>query len=99
MFVWYRNAEVCLAYLADVDTTHDIGRFTKSEWFERDWTLQELLAPNTVVFLTESWQVIGNKGALFHKYSAPGRVCATKNVIRPERLRLHAYAWPLRHNP
>lgn len=69
MFDWYRNAEVCLAYLVDVNSAEVRTAFTKSEWFERGWTLQELLAPKTVVFLTESWQVIGNKGAFFHKYS------------------------------
>lgn len=70
MFDWYRKAEVCLAYLVDADSdTAQGGRlFEKSEWFERGWTLQELLAPKTVVFLSKSWEVIGNKGASFHNY-------------------------------
>ncbi|KAK6436813.1 hypothetical protein LTR95_006993 [Oleoguttula sp. CCFEE 5521] len=62
MFRWYRNAELCLAYLADVERVGDDGSFEKSEWFERGWTLQELLAPRTVVFVTRGWQVIGYKG-------------------------------------
>jgi len=69
MFKWYRNAELCLAYLADVDTIDDTTRFKQSEWFKRGWTLQELLAPRTVVFLTKSWKVIGNKGASSHGYN------------------------------
>ncbi|GIZ48200.1 hypothetical protein CKM354_001127000 [Cercospora kikuchii] len=63
MFRWYRDAELCLAYLGDVKTVGDIDSFRRSVWFTRGWTLQELLAPQTVVFLTEQWEVIGNKGA------------------------------------
>ena len=62
MFDWYRNAELCIAYLADVERTDDKSSFDRSEWFERGWTLQELLAPRTVVFVTKAWQVIGHKG-------------------------------------
>ena len=62
MYKWYHNAEVCLAYLADVKTSSDLKGFMQSEWFRRGWTLQELLAPRTVVFLTEGWEVIGHKG-------------------------------------
>lgn len=35
IFKWYRNVEVCLAYLTDVDTVGDQQSFQKSEWFER----------------------------------------------------------------
>jgi hypothetical protein len=62
MFKWYSNAEVCLAYLADVEAVDDVERFERSEWFRRGWTLQELVAPWTVVFLTKGWEVIGYKG-------------------------------------
>jgi hypothetical protein len=61
MFEWYRDADICLAYLRDVPEAQD-DSFERSEWFERGWTLQELLAPRTVVFLTRTWEVIGNKG-------------------------------------
>ncbi|OQN98003.1 hypothetical protein B0A48_16308 [Cryoendolithus antarcticus] len=63
MFDWYHNAEVCLAYLADVETAEDVSGFEKSAWFKRGWTLQELLAPQIVVFVTADWQVIGHKGS------------------------------------
>ncbi|KAK3615213.1 hypothetical protein LTR22_027516 [Elasticomyces elasticus] len=62
MFRWYHNAELCLVYLADVETAKDESRFEKSEWFERGWTLQELLAPRMVLFVTKEWHVIGHKG-------------------------------------
>lgn len=62
MFEWYHHAKLCLAYLVDVDTSKDLSSFEKSEWFKRGWTLQELIAPHTVVFVSKGWQVIGYKG-------------------------------------
>ena len=62
MFRWYSNAEVCLAYLADVTNEKDEREFRHSKWFSRGWTLQELVAPTTVVFLSASWELIGHKG-------------------------------------
>lgn len=62
MFRWYRDAEVCLAFLYDVSTGDDLSGFERSNWFERGWTLQELLAPSTVIFLAKEWQLIGHKG-------------------------------------
>jgi len=64
MFRWYRDAELCLAYLADVENIEDKRSLEKSEWFKRGWTLQELLAPRTVIFVTRDWYVIGSKGGL-----------------------------------
>ncbi|USW54031.1 Putative heterokaryon incompatibility [Septoria linicola] len=63
MFDWYRNAALCIAYLADVEHASDEGEFAQSEWFKRGWTLQELLAPRLIVFVTQTWHVIGNRGA------------------------------------
>jgi hypothetical protein len=51
MYRWYRNTEVCYAYLANVDTLDDEGlAFQKSRLFTRGWTLQELFAPRRVEF-------------------------------------------------
>ena len=60
MFRWYRNAERCYAYLQDVTegSAVDIG---SSVWFSRGWTLQELLAPSQVLFLSHGWRAIGVK--------------------------------------
>lgn len=63
MFKWYRDAEICIARLSGTTQRSDIGQ---DEWFCRGWTLQELLAPRLVVFLTKDWEVIGNKGSSFH---------------------------------
>jgi ankyrin repeat domain-containing protein 50 len=62
MFRWYSNAEVCLAYLADVSNAENEREFRVSEWFYRGWTLQELLVPQVVVFLSASWDLIGHRG-------------------------------------
>jgi hypothetical protein len=69
MFRWYRDAQVCYAYLCDWppnpnETTHrSAGRnqVACSEWFTRGWTLQELLAPAAVVFLDRDWRPCGNR--------------------------------------
>ena len=62
MFRWYCNAEVCFVFLKDVDAVDNKPALERSEWFSRGWTLQELLAPRLVIFLTNQWQVIGHKG-------------------------------------
>ena len=54
MFSWYRRSALTVVYLADVS---DGGVLTSSEWFERGWTLQELLAPRTLLFFTQQWAI------------------------------------------
>ncbi|EIW54397.1 HET-domain-containing protein, partial [Trametes versicolor FP-101664 SS1] len=57
MFQWYKQADVCYAYLADA--VH--SPFRRSIWHTRGWTLQELIAPEVVVFLSPDWKVLGDK--------------------------------------
>jgi hypothetical protein len=70
MFTWYARAKVCYVYLADVlqfDPLHgnqDTGSFVGSRWFERGWTLQELIAPRNLSFYTGDWVLIGDKNEL-----------------------------------
>ncbi|KAI0820307.1 heterokaryon incompatibility protein-domain-containing protein [Trametes gibbosa] len=68
MFDWYSLAEVCYVYLADVsDTDNPHGRasqFRWSRWFTRGWTLQELIVPWGIVFLSKEWRMIGTKASL-----------------------------------
>ncbi|KIK22877.1 hypothetical protein PISMIDRAFT_101532, partial [Pisolithus microcarpus 441] len=73
MYRWYRNAQVCYAYLNDVDKPFfpiekNDSKFDKSngwpEWFVRGWTLQELIAPKQVEFFNEHWMPIGDKWPL-----------------------------------
>lgn len=37
--------------------------FFNSQWFRRGWTLQELVAPNNVVFFSRDWEEIGSKSS------------------------------------
>lgn len=64
-FSWYQGAQVCYAYLSDVtwSPTGDSrrSRFTQSRWFTRGWTLQELLAPQTLIFYDAHWFPLGSK--------------------------------------
>ena len=69
MYQWYRKAEFCIAYLADISVFKDETemkrrQFDQSEWFKRGWTLQELLAPREVVFYDKSWESIGTRTTL-----------------------------------
>ncbi|KAF5520388.1 Vegetative incompatibility protein HET-E-1 [Colletotrichum aenigma] len=64
MYRWYRNARFCIAYLSDVEaatlselSTHD-SNFRRSRWFTRGWTLQELVAPKTVMFYAKDWSYL-----------------------------------------
>ena len=43
--------------------------FRRSRWFSRGWTLQELIAPNQVLFCTSAWRILGSKGELAQKLS------------------------------
>ena len=65
MYAWYEAATICYAFLSDVSADEDPrekeSSFRKSEWFARGWTLQELLAPAFVIFLSAKWVPIGTK--------------------------------------
>lgn len=64
MFVWYRQAVWCVAYLADTfswDIDNGYRRVEHSGWFERGWTLQELVAPKAVMFFSSDWDILGYK--------------------------------------
>ena len=68
MYNWYRDAHVCYTFLADVPSDEDVrakgSMFRRSRWFKRCWTLQELIAPIVVVFLSQTWEDIGTKDVL-----------------------------------
>ena len=68
MYQWYARSDVCYAFLPDVPAEEDHrsegSRFRSSRWFKRGWTLQELIAPVEVVFLSQDWKFIGSKESL-----------------------------------
>ncbi|KAI0140670.1 heterokaryon incompatibility protein-domain-containing protein [Pestalotiopsis sp. NC0098] len=73
MYRWYEESVVCFAFLSDVSTTEDIAEeeseLSKSKWFTRGWTLQELLAPKNVIFLSSSWAELGTRAELSRRLS------------------------------
>lgn len=67
MYNWYSHADKCYVYLPDVPTKQGQeweAAFQKSEWFERGWTLQELIAPRIVKFFSIDGQILGDKQSL-----------------------------------
>ncbi|KAL9612605.1 MAG: hypothetical protein Q9167_002811 [Letrouitia subvulpina] len=77
MFRWYENADKCYVYLSDVSVRisgHGISvppsptewgtAFKKSRWFCRGWTLQELIAPESVHFYSREGCYLGSKKQL-----------------------------------
>ena len=67
MYTWYANADVCFAFLEDVSDSDDPelpdSAFKRSKWFTRGWTLQELIAPLDVVFISVNWTPLCSKCA------------------------------------
>ncbi|EIW51940.1 uncharacterized protein TRAVEDRAFT_136475, partial [Trametes versicolor FP-101664 SS1] len=65
MYDWFRLSDMCYVYLQDVadgDRPQEAqSDFRKSRWHTRGWTLQELIAPECVEFLTQTWQFLGTK--------------------------------------
>ncbi|KAL8710650.1 MAG: hypothetical protein Q9220_004874 [cf. Caloplaca sp. 1 TL-2023] len=75
MFRWYRNAAECYVYLSDVSKGEQPAaiqsspaawqRFLQgSRWFSRGWTLQELVAPDSVRFFSREGHQVGCKRSL-----------------------------------
>jgi hypothetical protein len=75
MYRWYQRAKNCYVYLSDVSTRkRKLGddepqntweqAFRKSKWFTRGWTLQELLAPTSVLFFSKEGKLLGDKKSL-----------------------------------
>ncbi|MCJ1422053.1 hypothetical protein MMC32_008422 [Xylographa parallela] len=86
MFEYYRAATVCYGYLYDVawlsNTPKELRFASKdpersgmaSEWFERGWTLQELLAPHNMEFYDRKWTFMGAKKDLTEHLSHVTRI-------------------------
>jgi hypothetical protein len=80
MWLYYWNAQICYVYLSDVLGPSepyeqlDYAGFSRSRWFTRGWTLQELLAPAVVEFYGSNWSFIGTKGSLRKEISTQTRI-------------------------
>lgn len=84
MFRWYREAARCYVYLSDVQVTGTENNdwqddFRKSKWFTRGWTLQELLAPETVEFFSSDNIRLGDKTSLGGESTGPLELPLTRS--------------------
>jgi hypothetical protein len=64
MYRWYQQAKICYAYLSDVQAVDSYRlreSLEKSKWFKRGWTLQELIAPKTMLFYDCNWHVLDHQ--------------------------------------
>lgn len=73
MYRWYHNATKCYVFMSDVHAATG-SSFTDSEWFQRSWTLQELIAPDNVHFYDVRWKVLGSKVELSKDIEAVTRI-------------------------
>ncbi|KAF4870116.1 Vegetative incompatibility protein HET-E-1 [Colletotrichum siamense] len=71
MYMWYKSASVCYAYLSDLrlsasakpENIKSLKALLRGcRWFSRGWTLQELIAPDVVLFYQQDWGLVGDKG-------------------------------------
>ena len=73
MFKYYAQSSTCYVYLNDFNVPCLLGpgddvflgakdtSFFHSRWFERGWTLQELIAPHKVEFFDQYWRRFGTR--------------------------------------
>ena len=78
MYRYYAHSAICYAFLRDVRSRHRMN----SIWYKRGWTLQELIAPRLLVFVSHKWEVLGTKGDLASKISSQTQI--PEEVLRHE---------------
>ena len=76
MFRWYQEAAACYVYLFDVASASGETAIASSRWFNRGWTLQELIAPSDVRFYSSAWGFIGTKESMRSLISATTNIDA-----------------------
>ena len=80
MYRYYALSSVCYAFLRDVEAQRDMEH---SVWYRRGWTLQELIAPKLLVFVSKGWKVLGTKGDLAFKISCQTKI--PEDVLQYEK--------------
>lgn len=78
MYNYYREADICFAYLSDMTTNPET--FETSRWFSRGWTLQELIAPKALEFYNASWEGIGSRDAYKDAIRKITNISTFKNI-------------------
>lgn len=70
MFRYYKEAQICYAYLADVHTSTWEAQIAQAKWWKRGWTLQELIAPSSLQFFSRTWEPLGSRQTLRNTITA-----------------------------
>ncbi|KAM6476953.1 heterokaryon incompatibility protein-domain-containing protein [Trichoderma sp. SZMC 28011] len=80
MFKWYEMSLECYVYISDFshpglnaepqEIKKALRTYARSRWFTRGWTLQELLAPQSVRFFDSTWLEFGDKVSLRKQIAA-----------------------------
>lgn len=87
MYKWYSESSKCHAYLSDVTKLRTESTFREdfcsSRWFTRGWTLQELLAPESLVFYNRDWNKLGSKWELQEFATAVTKIDRYHLLLRP----------------
>ena len=78
MYRYYAHSAICYAFLRDVRSRYRMNKI----WYKRGWTLQELIAPRLLVFVSHKWEVLGTKGDLASKISSQTQI--PEEVLRHE---------------
>lgn len=61
MYRWYKESQVCYAFLSDLEVSTDPDGMMRCRWWTRGWTLQELIAPKIVRFYDSGWMFRGTR--------------------------------------
>jgi hypothetical protein len=108
MFKWYQQSSICYVYLKDFEVPDGQSMsvqqhaslagdrdFGSSRWFERGWTLQELIAPRHLAFFDKNWVAFGSRdghlfgpichrtGILPHVFTSRHCMCSTGSTTSP----------------
>ncbi|KAK4624512.1 hypothetical protein CLAFUW4_05692 [Fulvia fulva] len=85
MYNWYQDSWESIAYVQDVtaapcaegcrsrcqECIATLRQFEESRWFTRGWTLQELIAPQKLIFVNNNWQNFGSGATIVPRIELP----------------------------
>ncbi|CAG7559479.1 unnamed protein product [Fusarium equiseti] len=96
MFEWYATAGECYAYIEDLAPDASTDKLKVSRWFSRGWTLQELLAPDKLIFFDRDWRPRGTKhdllGLISNASGISQEVLRDKSIL-PDIPVSHKMSW------
>ena len=88
MYRWYYNASTCYAFIQDAILENDKYVLKKCRWFTRGWTLQETIAPPSLVLYNNDWELIGTRTEMSAELS---RITGVEDQLLKNRDNLHHY--------